>query len=91
MKTINRVMRTKVKVSCKESPSLKITEGIAVAQKKGVKFGRPSIEFPKQWGVYYIKWKEGDITAVKFMGILGLMKATFYRKVKEYEVLKSQS
>ncbi|WP_028778743.1 recombinase family protein [Shimazuella kribbensis] len=60
-------------------------EGIATAKKKGVKFGRPSIEFPKDWDINYKRWKAGEITAVKCMNMLGLTKATFYRKVKEFE------
>lgn len=65
-------------------------EGIAVAQKKGVKFGRPSIEFPKNWDIQYKQWKAGQITAVKCMDALGLTKATFYRKVKEYENMETK-
>lgn len=60
-------------------------EGIAVAKKQGVKFGRPALVMPRDWGKYYIQWKAKEITAVQFMESLGMAKATFYRKVKEYE------
>ncbi|MFJ5750945.1 recombinase family protein [Peribacillus frigoritolerans] len=63
-------------------------EGIAVAKKKGVKFGRPAVEIPKDWEKYYKQWKDQKISAVKFMQAVGMAKATFYRKVKEYEVDK---
>lgn len=60
-------------------------EGIAVAKRRGVKFGRPSLAMPKDWEKYYKKWKAKEITAVQFMDSIGMAKATFYRKVKEYE------
>jgi DNA invertase Pin-like site-specific DNA recombinase len=60
-------------------------EGIAVAKKKGVKFGRPEVDLPKEWDKYYKLWKAEKIKAVEFMETIGMAKATFYRKVKEYE------
>jgi predicted DNA-binding transcriptional regulator AlpA len=33
----------------------------------------------------YKEWKAGNITAVAFMDETGMKKATFYKKVKEYE------
>jgi DNA invertase Pin-like site-specific DNA recombinase len=63
-------------------------EGIAVAKKKGVKFGRPEVELPKEWDKYYRQWKSKMISAVEFMEAIGMAKATFYRKVKEYEASK---
>ncbi|PFA62607.1 recombinase [Bacillus cereus] len=33
----------------------------------------------------YPKWKNGEITGVKFMELLKLKKNTFYKIVKEYE------
>lgn len=60
-------------------------EGIATAKINGVKFGRPMIKKPKEWDKYYKMWKEGEISAVKFMDVISMSKATFYRKVKEYE------
>ena len=60
-------------------------EGIAIAKRRGVKFGRPLLALPKDWEKYYKKWKAKEITAVQFMDAMGMAKATFYRKVKEYE------
>ncbi|MBA9027601.1 hypothetical protein [Peribacillus huizhouensis] len=60
-------------------------EGIAIAMKNGVKFGRPAVAIPTEWKKYYSQWKAGEISAVKFMETMGMSKATFYRKVKEYE------
>ena len=36
----------------------------------------------------YKQWKGNGITAVKAMELSGFSKATFYRKVKEYEAKK---
>lgn len=63
-------------------------EGIAVAKKQGVKFGRPSVVMPKDWDKYYKQWKAEEITAVQFMESMGMAKATFYRKVRNYEESK---
>ena len=60
-------------------------EGIAAAKEKGVKFGRPSIEYPKEFIPTYRKWKDGELKAVDAMRLLGLKKTTFYKLVKQYE------
>lgn len=60
-------------------------EGIAVAIQKGIKFGRPAINVPNNWDKFYEQWKTKKITAVKFMSEVNMTKATFYRKIKEYE------
>lgn len=59
-------------------------EGIAIAKDQGKYRGRKPImreDFPE----VYQTWKAGDITAVAAMERLQLSKATFYRKVREYE------
>ena len=59
-------------------------EGIKVAQEKGVKFGRPVIEVDKdKFKEVYQDVLNNKITSVKAMEILGLTKATYYRKVKK--------
>lgn len=60
-------------------------EGIRSAKARGVEFGRPKIEIDDNFINIYDKWKNKEIKAVEAMKILGLTKATFYRRVKEYE------
>ena len=60
-------------------------EGIAVAKKKGKHLGRPVMELPEKWNKLYKDWKSGKITAVAFMKEVDMKKATFYKKLKEYE------
>lgn len=59
-------------------------EGIAIAKQKGVKLGRPSVEYPCNWAEVYKQWKDGEITAVKAIELTGLKKNTFYNLVKKY-------
>ncbi|HDR7590546.1 TPA: recombinase family protein [Bacillus mycoides] len=61
------------------------SEGIAVAKAKGKHLGRPVMELPEEWDKLYKEWKDGKITAVAFMKEVDMKKATFYKKVKEYE------
>lgn len=63
-------------------------EGIEVAKEKGVKFGRPKVEYPLMWHDTYAKWKRGEIKAVDCMKALNLKKTTFYKLVKDYETNK---
>jgi DNA invertase Pin-like site-specific DNA recombinase len=61
------------------------SEGIASAKAKGKHLGRPPLELPKEWNALYKEWKAGNIMAVEFMDKVGMKKATFYKKIKEYE------
>lgn len=60
-------------------------EGIEVAKEKGVMFGRPKIEINEQFEQAYHEWKQGKATANTTMKLLGMSRATFYRRVNEYE------
>lgn len=58
-------------------------EGIASAKSRGVKFGRPPIQKPKNFDTVYKQWKNGEITATKAMQLLGLKRNTFYKFVSQ--------
>lgn len=60
-------------------------EGIAIAKSEGKYKGRPSIDYPDNWGEVYPKWKNRELTAVKAMELTGLKKNSFYNLVKKYE------
>ena len=60
-------------------------EGIDIALKKGVKFGRPKNPIPEKFGEIYAEWKKGEITATHAMKQLNIKKNAFYKFVKEYE------
>lgn len=59
------------------------SEGIAAAHSKGVKFGRPQIEYPANWDAIIKQWRAGEITALKAMELTGTKRTTFYRLVKQ--------
>lgn len=61
------------------------SEGIKQAKAEGKHMGRPVLELPKEWDKLYKRWKAGEIKAVEFMDSVNMKKATFYKKVKEYE------
>lgn len=63
-------------------------EGIAIlkANNNGKGIGRPiTIEVSEDFISAYTTWKDGNITAVRAMELSNMKKATFYRKVKEFE------
>lgn len=59
------------------------SEGISLALKSGVKFGRPKVEKPAEWDYVYSKWVAKEITAVEAMRKLNLKPNTFYRIVSD--------
>lgn len=61
------------------------SEGIASAKARGKHLGRPIMELPADWTKYYKQWKAGKIKSVEFMALVNMKKATFYKKLKEYE------
>ena len=63
-------------------------QGIAAAKAKGVKFGRPEVPMPDDFDKYIYKWEKGQITTTEILKITGLTKSTFYRKVREYNLIK---
>lgn len=57
-------------------------EGINTAKTKGVKFGRPALQFPANWNEVYTQWKNGEITAKVAMEKTGTKRTSFYKLVK---------
>ena len=58
-------------------------EGINIAKAKGVKFGRPALQFPANWNEVYTQWKNGEITAKVAMEKTGTKRTSFYKLVKK--------
>jgi len=65
-------------------------EGIDSALARGVKFGRPPVQKPRNFNEVYTKWKNGEITATKAMQILNLKRNTFYKFVKEHDEINKE-
>lgn len=69
----------------REDTRIRQAEGIAVAKAQGKHLGRPRTVLTPAFEEAYRLWKDEKITAVEAMDRAGMAKATFYRKVKEYE------
>jgi len=64
-------------------------EGIAAAKLRGVQFGRPVKNPPENFEELMKLWERGSLA---FWGALensGLTEATFYRRLREYRLIKS--
>ncbi|TWE08758.1 DNA invertase Pin-like site-specific DNA recombinase [Neobacillus bataviensis] len=60
-------------------------EGIDIALKNGVQFGRPKAEITEVFKEVYTEWKAGRITATEAMRRTDVKRTTFYKLLKEYE------
>lgn len=57
-------------------------EGINAAKAKGVKFGRPALQFPSNWDKVYAQWKTREITGKTAMELTGTKRTSFYKLVR---------
>ncbi len=60
-------------------------EGIDIALKNGIRFGRPIQGITSQFENAYSEWKLGKITATRAMELCNMKRNTFYRRVKELQ------
>ncbi|MCI9125968.1 MAG: recombinase family protein [Eubacterium sp.] len=58
-------------------------EGIAIAKKNGVRFGRTKLDVPKDFEKYYRLWKNKKISVREGANALGMSPSTFYRRCME--------
>ena len=65
-------------------------EGIAIAKQKGIKFGRPETTVPKDFDKIIKRWEKKQITTCEALSICNISKSTFYRKVREYNILNNK-
>ena len=64
-------------------------QGIAVAKAKGVKFGRPEIAIPDAFGKIIRAWEQKQMSFDTVLKQCNMSEATFYRKLREYRLLKN--
>lgn len=60
-------------------------EGIRAAKMRGVRFGRPEIDLPKDFEKIMVRWKKGELMSKDAIKESGLKYSTFYKKAREYE------
>ena len=63
-------------------------QGIAAAKKKGVKFGRPELPVPSNFETIMKDWEKGKISSSIAAKICNVSESTFYRRVREYRLLR---
>ncbi len=63
-------------------------EGIASAKARGVKFGRPKAEISDDFVKIVRAWKKQKITTEEAIERCGVSRATFYRRLNEYNITR---
>lgn len=69
----------------REERRRKQAEGIAAAQARGVRFGRPSSPLPDTFDESYRAWREGAMTIREAANACGMRKTTFENAVLRRE------
>lgn len=62
-------------------------QGIAAAKAKGVRFGRPRIPVPENFEEIVKQWQNGRLSLNDAIKQCHLSKSTFYRRIKQYDLL----
>lgn len=65
-------------------------QGIAAAKAKGVKFGRPEIAVPEDFGQIVKAWERGQTPLPAVLKQCGMSETTFYRRLREHRLLAQQ-
>ena len=63
-------------------------QGIAVAKARGVRFGRPEIPVPDNFGKLVKDWEKKRTSFEETLKLCNMSEATFYRKLREYRISK---
>ena len=61
-------------------------EGIAAAKAKGVRFGRPGIAMPENFGEIVCRWEKKELSFEDVTKLCGMSGTTFYRRLREYRL-----
>lgn len=59
-------------------------EGIAAAQARGVKFGRPRKETGVPFGEVAARWRQGELHIDEAVALLDMGRSTFFRRLREH-------
>ena len=65
-------------------------EGIAAAKARGVRFGRPEIAMPADFGQIVRQLEKKEISFENATKLCGMSGTTFYRRLREYRLTKKQ-
>ena len=64
-------------------------EGIAAAQARGVRFGRPIKKPPENFAAVVGAWERGKLPLSEVLERTGLREATFYNRLREHRALNA--
>lgn len=67
-----------------------VAQGIAAAKAKEVKFGRPEIAVPEDFGQIVKAWERGQTPLPAVLKQCGMSETTFYRRLREHRLLAQQ-
>jgi len=59
-------------------------EGIVAAKRRGVRFGRPEIIVPANFGELVRKWERRQLTTARMLQLCNMSQTTFYARLKEH-------
>lgn len=65
-------------------------EGIAAAKAKGVKFGRPEKKVPDGFAELVHDWEQKQLSLPDVLEQCGMSETTFYRRLREYRLIREQ-
>lgn len=65
-------------------------ENIRKRQAQGVKFGRPEIMLPENFGELAREWEKKRLPLSEVLNVCKISEATFYRKLREYRLLQQR-
>ena len=65
-------------------------EGIKSARVRGVKFGRPVIKSPENFGKLVKQWECGNLNISDLLAQTGFKEATFYRRLREHRIARKK-
>jgi len=65
-------------------------EGIAAAKAKGVRFGRPTLNIPENFGAIVAQWEKKRIPLKEAMLQCGMKRSTFFQRVQEYRLMRNK-
>ena len=72
----------------RESIRSRQAEGITAARARGVQFGRPIKKPPENFSILVKQWERGNLSFEQILVQTGLKEATFYRRLREYRLMK---
>lgn len=74
----------------RESIKKRQAEGIAAAKARRVKFGRPEKEAPDDFGRIVKAWEQKKLSFADVLEKCNMSEATFYRRLREYRLLRNK-